>query len=306
MITTLFMRPIREPAGRIRPMIRLTREVRFSVDRDWAGHVEFSRPITNSWGGWPSAVGIVPFLRLRATVLGTPNERTGYLVNIKILDDLLRQHAIPYTAEQLRIYGWRMPAERLLMDVWRHLRSHMPPHAPLIALELLVTPTACYRVELPTPRAVLSTKGSDAMLLLTQQFEFSAAHRLHCPEFSDAENVATFGKCNNPNGHGHNYVVEVTLARAELDGGGVVFPLPRFEQIVRDEVIEKLDHKHLNLDTTEFRSLNPSVENIARVVWSMLAGRFAPARLHVVRVYETEKTWAEFSGAEEITESRTS
>ena len=89
-------------------MVRLTREVRFSVDRDWAGHVEFSRPVTNSWGGWPSAVGLVPYLQLRATVVGEPDPRTGYLCNISVLDDLLRRHAIPLVADELRAHGWQI------------------------------------------------------------------------------------------------------------------------------------------------------------------------------------------------------
>ena len=105
-----------------------------------------------------------------------------------------------------------------------------------------------------------------------------------------------FGKCNNPNGHGHNYVVEVTIS-GELDGRtGAVLPLPRFEQIVSERVISLLDHKHLNLEVREFREVNPSVENIARVVWEMLVDHLVPARLHSVRVWETPKTWAEHRG----------
>ncbi len=267
-------------------MIRLTREVRFSVDRDWAGRVEFSRPVTNSWGGWPSAVGLVPYLRLRATVVGEPDPRTGYLCNITVLDDLLRRHAIPHTAEVLKLHGWRMSAERLLQDVWHSLVPQLPPHAPLAALELCTTPCLRYRIEREAP----------GMVALTQQFEFSASHRLHCPELSDAENRATFGKCNNPRGHGHNYLVEVTLVGPPQAAGGAVLPLPHFEQIVKERVIDELDHKHLNEDVPAFRGLNPSVENIARVIWDLLAGQFAPARLHAVRVWETPKTWAEYAG----------
>ncbi len=271
---------------KIRDMIRLTREVRFSVDRDWAGHVEFSRPITNSWAGWPSAVGVVPYLRLRATVVGEPDPRTGYLCNIAILDDLLRRHAIPFSADALREHGWHMPAEHLLEHIWHEVVPALPPHAPLVELELLATPTLRYTLQRENP----------TMVLLTQQFEFAAAHRLHCPELSDAENRTTFGKCNNPRGHGHNYLLEVTIAGQPEASHGAVFPLPQFEQIVQDRVIARLDHKHLNEDTAEFRAVNPSVENIARVVWGMLDGQFAPAKLQRVRVYETAKTWAEYDG----------
>lgn len=267
-------------------MIRLTREVRFSVDRDWAGRVAFDRPITNSWGGWPSAVGIVPYLKLRATVAGEPDPTTGYLCNIVIIDDLLRRLAIPFAADSLREHGWRMSAEHLLWHIWHRVVSQLPAGAPLVALDLCPTPHLHFTIIREDP----------TMVLLTQQYEFSAAHRLHCPTLSDEENRQTFGKCNNPNGHGHNYMVEVTVSGHPTGEAGVVLPLPQFEQIVKERVIDVLDHKHLNEDTEQFRELNPSVENIARVVWDMLRPHVAPARLHNIRVYETPKTWAEYNG----------
>ena len=269
-------------------MIRLAREVRFSVDRDWAGHIEFSRPITNSWAGWPSAVGLVPYLRLRATVCGEPDPTTGLLCNIQVLDDLLRRHAIPRTAEVLRDHGWRFSAERLLVDIWQGVARHAPQHAPLIHLELLPTPFLRYAIVREEPN----------MVMLTQQFEFSAAHRLHCRTLSEEENRRVFGKCNNPNGHGHNYVVEVTVSGTPDENTGTVLPLPHFEQVVKELVIDRLDHTHLNAETAEFSELNPSVENITRVIWGLLVERLSPARLAKVRVYETPKTWAECSADE--------
>ncbi len=268
-------------------MVRLTREVRFSVDRDWAGHIEFSRPVTNSWAGWPSAVGLVPYLRLRVTVSGRPDPRTGYLCNISVLDRLLREHAIPHAAGELRRRGWHLSAEQLLAAVWPAIGPRVPPGATLESLELLATPFLRYEIRREDP----------AMVLMTQQFEFSAAHRLHCDELSAEENRRIFGKCNNPSGHGHNYVLEVTVAGRPDGQTGAVLPLPRFEQLVRERVVDVLDHTHLNVDTPQFREMNPSVENIARVIWGMLDGAIpAPARLHAVRVYETPKTWAEYAG----------
>ena len=264
-------------------MIRLSREVRFSVDRDWAGHVEFSRAITNSWGGWPSAVGLVPYLRLRATVTGTPDPQTGYLCNISKIDDLLRRHAIPHAAERLAAHGWRQSAERLLQDIWRNLLAQPLERGTLDELELLATPYLRYTIQREHPD----------MVLLTQQFEFSAAHRLHVPSLTPEQNRAVFGKCNNPSGHGHNYVVEVTVAGRPDASTGALLPLPRLEEIVKQRVVDVLDHKHLNDDTVEFRTINPSVENIAQVIFGMLRDQVAPARLQSVRVYETPKTWAE-------------
>ncbi|MBX9652136.1 6-carboxytetrahydropterin synthase [bacterium] len=134
------------------------------------------------------------------------------------------------------------------------------------------------------------------MIHLTEQFEFSASHRLHCPGLSDQENKTLFGKCNNPSGHGHNYVVEVTV-EGKPDSTGRLLALPDLEQIVNRAVIDRFDHKHLNEDTVEFRSMNPTVENIARVTWDLLVNAVAPVTLRNVRIYETPKTWADYSGA---------
>ena len=267
--------------------IRLTREVRFSVDRDWAGRIDFDRPISNSWGGWPSAVGIVPYLCLRATVTGSPDSVTGYLCNIKEIDQLLRRVAIPHVAEELERRGWQISAERLLQTLWTPIAAETPTPATLGGLTLLCTPFLHYSID---------QEHAD-MVTLTQQFEFSAAHRLHCPSLSDEENRATFGKCNNPHGHGHNYVVEVSLTGDPgTADSGCVLPLPAFERIVDQHVIDVLDHKHLNEEVPQFKTLNPSVENIARVVFDLLAPHVAPARLSNVKVFETPKTWAEYGG----------
>jgi 6-pyruvoyltetrahydropterin/6-carboxytetrahydropterin synthase len=133
------------------------------------------------------------------------------------------------------------------------------------------------------------------MIRLSQKFEFSASHRLHNPALSEAENQKLFGKCNNPHGHGHNYIVQVTLA-AQPDENGLVMSIPRFEQIVASTVIEPLDHKNLNVEIPQFSDLIPTVENIALVIFRMLKPQFASteARLAGVTVWETPKTWCEY------------
>ena len=137
------------------------------------------------------------------------------------------------------------------------------------------------------------------MMRLTQSFEFSAAHRLFSAELSDAENRRLFGKCSNPNGHGHNYVVEVTVCGTNSADKGTVTDVGHIDRVVLERVIEPFDHKNLNLECPEFAQLNPSVENIARVIWDRLKGAFAGCRLASVRVWETPKTCAEYTGDEE-------
>jgi 6-pyruvoyltetrahydropterin/6-carboxytetrahydropterin synthase len=134
------------------------------------------------------------------------------------------------------------------------------------------------------------------MVRLSQKFEFSASHRLHSPNLSEDENRRRFGKCNNPAGHGHNYEVQVTLA-GKPDAKGVLCDVPEFERVVASTVIDRLDHKNLNAEVPEFRDVIPSVENIAMVIYRLLKPKFAAgnATLAAVTVWETPKTWCEYS-----------
>ncbi|MCH8926476.1 MAG: 6-carboxytetrahydropterin synthase [Proteobacteria bacterium] len=135
------------------------------------------------------------------------------------------------------------------------------------------------------------------MMKITRREEFSAAHRLFNPGYSDEKNEALYGPCANPNYHGHNYVVEVTLRGPVDPDTGMTFNLADLKETMRREVIDKVDHKNLNLECREFASLNPSVENMARVIWNRLDGAFGAARLASIRVWETPKTYAEYSGS---------
>jgi 6-pyruvoyltetrahydropterin/6-carboxytetrahydropterin synthase len=128
-------------------------------------------------------------------------------------------------------------------------------------------------------------------VLISQQFEFAAAHRLHCPDLSDEENRSVFGQCNNPSGHGHNYKLETVVSVPLADDGGAL-GFARIERLVDEHVMQRFDHKHLNLDTAEFARVIPSVEHIARICYEVLAGPVAAAggRLARVTVWETGKT----------------
>ncbi len=132
---------------------------------------------------------------------------------------------------------------------------------------------------------------STPIVHLSRKYTFSASHRLYTDHLSFEENEAIFGKCANPNGHGHNYQLEVTVRGNE---GGV--SLPAMERVVMTEVVDRFDHKHLNEDCEEFSALNPTVENITRIVWEKLEGKFGTSRLVRVRVWETPKTYAEYTG----------
>ena len=138
------------------------------------------------------------------------------------------------------------------------------------------------------------------MTRLSQRFEFSASHRLHNPALPDDVNRRTYGKCNNPHGHGHNYEVQVTLAGTPADDTGLLIDVPEFEQTVARTVIDRLDHKNLNVEVPEFRNLIPSVENISRVIYHLLKPKLETGRTRLasVTVWETPKTWCEYSEGE--------
>lgn len=125
---------------------------------------------------------------------------------------------------------------------------------------------------------------------------FNAAHRLNNPEWSDAQNEAIFGKCNNANFHGHNYDLIVQV-RGEIDPGtGYVYDMKVLSDLIKEYVLIKFDHKNLNLDTDEFKNLNPSAENIAVVIWNILREKIDRKFELIIRLYETERNYVEYDG----------
>ena len=139
------------------------------------------------------------------------------------------------------------------------------------------------------------------MVYLTRKAEFSASHLYHNPELSAEENRRIFGKCNNPNGHGHNYTLEVTV-KGEVDPAtGFVVDLKELKDLMHREVLDEMDHRFLNKEVPEFSgdaSLIPTTENLAIVIWQRLKPRLKLARLHRVRIYETPDLFADFYGEE--------
>jgi 6-pyruvoyltetrahydropterin/6-carboxytetrahydropterin synthase len=125
---------------------------------------------------------------------------------------------------------------------------------------------------------------------------FNSAHRLNNPEWSDEKNQAVFGKCNNPNFHGHNYEL-IVVVKGEIDPEtGYVYDMKLLSDLTKEHVLNKFDHKNLNLDTDEFRNLNPSAENIAVVIWNILREKIDWKFELTIRLYETERNYAEYDG----------
>ncbi|SEQ83040.1 6-pyruvoyltetrahydropterin/6-carboxytetrahydropterin synthase [Solimonas aquatica] len=136
---------------------------------------------------------------------------------------------------------------------------------------------------------------SEPVVYLTRRETFAAAHRLWSAELSEAENRELFGPCARDYGHGHNYVLEVTL-RGGIDAKtGVVVNITELRDVIRERILADVDHRHLNHDSQLMHGINPTVENIAVVFWRVLHERFG-ALLYEVCLHETEKNWVRYRG----------
>lgn len=257
---------------------RLSRTVRFSLTRAGSSDALLRSPRGNTHAGWPSmnrSAGAAWTAAIE--VEGEPDPRTGYLVGIDRIDAAVREAAIPVLLERHRSEELETPeALRILHEeVANHLQP--PPSASMLSTE----PKTWWRVE------------SDSMstMRVRRRYEFSASHRLHLPELDDAANAELFGKCSNPHGHGHNYEIEVEVA---CGGGRDALSIEELDAVVDRTVIDRFDHKHLNLDLDDFKDRVASVENIAARCVELLREPIGTLRnhpaLYAVTVWETPRT----------------
>jgi 6-pyruvoyltetrahydropterin/6-carboxytetrahydropterin synthase len=131
---------------------------------------------------------------------------------------------------------------------------------------------------------------------VVRRLHFNAAHRLHNPARSDQWNRDTFGPCNNPNYHGHNYELELMVEGEISPETGYVVDVSVLKQLAEATVIAELDHRNLNLDVAFFRDQLPSAENIAVYIWQQLVDRIPAGRLRRVRLWETPRNWVDYEG----------
>ena len=136
-------------------------------------------------------------------------------------------------------------------------------------------------------------------MIVTARLTFSAAHRLHNPKYDDDWNRRTYDKCDNRNGHGHNYVMQVSVKGAIDPETGMVIDLKRLKEIMRERVIDRVDHRNLNEDVDFLRGTIPTAENLARSFWKQLAPAIEQGILHEIVLQETEKNSVVYRGEDE-------
>lgn len=263
-------------------MVLLRRIVRFGVGGGAGAGVPGE--VANGYGGVPAFGGwpLGRHVEVEVCCRGEVDAATGYFLDIKVIDRATRGVLVPVLA------SGGNDEVTVLRSVVDGLNGSLGGR--LAWIRWSVTPT--YSVEV--------SPMDTSVALLRQRFEIAAAHRLHVPSLSDEENRLLFGRCANPSGHGHNYIIEPCV---EVPiGGSTRFGLVDLERLTVAAVVEPFDHRNLNTDCVEFDQsrggVNPSVENISRVFFGLLAPAVAGAgvKLRSITVWETEKTSSTFPG----------
>ncbi|MHC4394340.1 MAG: 6-carboxytetrahydropterin synthase [Planctomycetota bacterium] len=264
-------------------MHKLAREVRFSINpflpEDGKGF--------NSYCSAPVGEGLSIFFELGVGLAGEVELATGFVVNVVDVDRCVRQYVVPVFAERIRKYfrqgkhiGFFEIAE--LLESAQEQLTEKFGKAMVAELSLKLNPFRKVAVDCEDMK----------MIYFSERFEFAAMHKLWNDEFTESRNFEVFGKCANPTGHGHNYIVEVTV---KMPTGGD-FCISDFEKTVDNELIKLIDHKNLNADVAYFEKTNPTVENISVFAWEHIVGKFIDSKLHSITVWETDKTYCTYYG----------
>jgi 6-pyruvoyltetrahydropterin/6-carboxytetrahydropterin synthase len=277
-------------------MLTLTRKIAFTAGHIYRGGGLGAGELDTLFGiaAEPSGHGHNYVLEVSAE--GPVDPLTGMVVNIKDVDAELKKLLAPLDHRMLNValpeFADGVPTtERLAQVLWARLPKRIGA-ARCTGLKLEEHPGLYVELNWERPN----------MVHLTCAIEFAASHRLHSPQLSDEENRRVYGKCNNPNGHGHNYVAEITVAGEPDARSGAIVNVGELERVLKEEIDARFDHKHLNLDTAFFDEKPSTAENIAIVIWELLNDKVpqcqpgGQTRLHRVRLIETARSWFDYYG----------
>lgn len=274
------------------PTIRMTRRVMFS-----SGHRYWLPALTEEenrarFGRWASPYNHGHNYGLDVTVDGRVDEATGMVVNIKTIDDILKATIIRQFDQ--RSINDEIPHFLAVPSTMENLLTYLAGQLLIPGvLPAEVTLTHLRLEEMPLLWAELSLQNESRFMTLNRVYEFAASHRLHAPSLSDERNIELFGKCNNPNGHGHNYVLEVAVAGEPDPVTGMLADLGALDEAVKREVVDRYDHKNLNEDIPEFQGRPTSSEIVAQEIFTRL--KTVLPNLHRIRLHETARNIFEVS-----------
>jgi 6-pyruvoyltetrahydropterin/6-carboxytetrahydropterin synthase len=274
-------------------MHRLLRQIRFSINpflkEDEAGF--------NSYCSKPAGEGLSIFFELTVELAGSIDRATGFVVNVTDIDRIVGEYAVPVFSEKIRCWfasalsakadaGARHIGFEQLNELLRVCQSKLADKFGGKRLSRL-----CLSLNPRRKLAIDCEDEDENMIYFSEKFDFAATHKLWNDNFSEQENFEVFGKCANPAGHGHNYIIEVMVTARPGD-----LRIADYEKIVDENLIKIVDHKNLNVDVPYFSKVIPTVENIAVFAWEKLNGKFKNAKLHCVTIWETDKTYCSYYG----------
>jgi len=264
-------------------MHQLSRQIRFSVNP----FLDETETGFNSYTSKPAGEGLAIFFALWVELAAEVDPETGFVVNVVEIDKVVRSLSVPVVSDFIKD-RYSKGQTVLLDDLYSLLRKVAPviddnfANAKLLSMTLELNPFRKITIELE----------NDKMAYFSEKFEFAAMHKLWNESFSDEKNFEVFGKCANPSGHGHNYVIEVTVEKDSDE----LFSIGSFEKCVSEEFVDLVDHKNLNVDVEYFSQKIPTVENIAVFAWESLCKKIAGVRLSGVTVWESDRTCCSYRG----------
>lgn len=279
----------------MRERVRLTRRVTFSSGHRYWIHALTEEENKALFGAWASPFNHGHNYVLDVTIDGLVDESTGMVVNIKTLDDIIRAKIVSQLDgkslnDEVNFFiDHASSVENILRYVKESLSASnvLPAGTNLLGLRVEETPLLYGELMNLTGSWITS---------ITRVYEFAAAHRLHSFSLSDSENLDLFGKCNNPSGHGHNFVLEVTVEGEPDPRTGMIADISRIDDRVNELVVDRYDHKHLNVDIPEFEGRVVTSEVLAAEIFKILDGKL-PAKLRRIRLFETARSYFEVVAA---------
>ncbi len=268
-------------------MVLLQRTVRFNLNATQDSDCDAA---INGYAGWPALVGIGAHQEVTILIEGEIDSKTNYLMDIKRIDQQVRRIFVPAL---IKAYQSSVPVSPVLL-----LKDVLPMLDA--SLDHLIR---AVRWSLSPYHEIEMAEKDQKTVLMRQQFDFSASHRLCRSDLSETENYALYGKCANPNGHGHNYRVEPCVRLPVEEAHAHENWVSHLARLTNEAIIEPMDHKYLNLDCPAFdleSGVMPSVENISRICYAWLDAAiqrdWPKARLESITVWETDRTCCTFPG----------
>ena len=272
--------------------VRLTKRLEFSASHRYHNPAWSDRRNTDVFGKCNNPHGHGHNYLLEVTVVGAVDLVTGMVVNLYDLKQVLEGVLVEFDHKNLQedtpYFTGRIPTtENLAVVLWDKIAVQLQG-TRLTRLRLFEEEDLSVDYQ---GRRV----GSAPEVYLTRRYRFAAAHRLHTTALSEVENRRVFGKCNNPNGHGHNYTLEVTVRGEIVPETGMVTDLDRLDRTVEERVLQRFDHQHLNFDEA-FADRVTTGENLAILIWDILEKAVPAGTLHKIGLVETRDNYFEYAG----------